>query len=170
MFILPRERDQSRQRLFDALQIPASCAGRPIALCIAPETGRPAMNVKKGQFLSPEENDQCRERKFARAATTKIMLTERGTFFGYNRLVNDMAAISIMKGLGCPVIFDATHSTHSRADWAKLRAADGNLHLILAKAAIAAAQTALYRSPHKPAKKPNPTPLLFMPIEWVENC
>ena len=68
----------------------------------------------------------------------KILLTERGTFFGYNRLVNDMTAISAMKDLGCPVIVDATHSTQQPGGLGTASAGRAEMAPILAKAAVAA--------------------------------
>ena len=93
----------------DCLQIPAFLCRQTDLLWACAETGKP-VNVKKGQFLSPEEMGNVVE-KIRSCANEKIMLTERGTFFGYNRLVNDMTAIAGMKQFGCPVVFDATHST-----------------------------------------------------------
>jgi len=93
----------------DCLQVPAFLCRQTNLLCACGRTEKP-VNVKKGQFLSPEEMNNIVD-KLHECNNQKIMLTERGTFFGYNRLVNDMTSIETMKALGCPVIFDATHST-----------------------------------------------------------
>lgn len=90
------------------LQIPAFLCRQTDLLVAAAQTRR-AVNVKKGQFVSPAEMRHVVD-KLAAAGCTDILLTERGTFFGYGRLVNDMRAIGQMRALGVPVVFDATHS------------------------------------------------------------
>ena len=87
----------------DCLQIPAFLCRQTDLLCACAETGKP-INVKKGQFLSPEEMTNVVD-KIRACHNEQILLTERGTFFGYKRLVNDMTAIPAMKDLGCPVVF-----------------------------------------------------------------
>ena len=90
------------------LQIPAFLARQTNLLVAAARTGR-AVNVKKGQFLSPGDMRHV-VGKLDAAGCHNILLSERGTFFGYGRLVNDMQSIPQMQALGVPVIFDATHS------------------------------------------------------------
>jgi 2-dehydro-3-deoxyphosphooctonate aldolase (KDO 8-P synthase) len=94
--------------VLDAIQIPAFLCRQTDLLMAAGRTGLP-VNVKKGQFLSPWEMGQAVE-KIRSTGNHRILLTERGTFFGYNNLVVDMRSIVILRRLGCPVIFDATHS------------------------------------------------------------
>jgi 2-dehydro-3-deoxyphosphooctonate aldolase (KDO 8-P synthase) len=94
--------------VLDAIQIPAFLCRQTDLLVAAGQTGLP-VNVKKGQFLSPWEMGQAVE-KIRSTGNHRILLTERGTFFGYNNLVVDMRSIVILRRLGCPVIFDATHS------------------------------------------------------------
>jgi 2-dehydro-3-deoxyphosphooctonate aldolase (KDO 8-P synthase) len=94
--------------VLDAIQIPAFLCRQTDLLVAAGRTGLP-INVKKGQFLSPWEMGQAVE-KIRSTGNHRILLTERGTFFGYNNLVVDMRSIVILRRLGCPVIFDATHS------------------------------------------------------------
>jgi 2-dehydro-3-deoxyphosphooctonate aldolase (KDO 8-P synthase) len=94
--------------VLDAIQIPAFLCRQTDLLVAAGRTGLP-VNVKKGQFLSPWEMGQAVE-KIRSTGNHRILLTERGTFFGYNNLVVDMRSIVILRRLGCPVIFDATHS------------------------------------------------------------
>ena len=93
----------------DCLQVPAFLCRQTDLLCACAETGRP-ISVKKGQFLSPAEMGNVVD-KIRACKNDKVILTERGTFFGYNRLVNDMTGIAVMQQFGCPVVFDATHST-----------------------------------------------------------
>lgn len=92
----------------DVLQIPAFLCRQTELLLAAGKTGK-VINVKKGQFLAPEDMKHVAE-KIASTNNTKIMLTERGTTFGYHNLVVDMRGLEIMKQFGYPVIMDATHS------------------------------------------------------------
>ena len=92
----------------DVLQIPAFLCRQTDLLLAAAETGR-VVNVKKGQFLAPWDMKNVVD-KLGGAESGKLLLTERGTSFGYNALVVDMKALPIMRALGCPVIFDGTHS------------------------------------------------------------
>ena len=92
----------------DILQIPAFLCRQTDLIEAAAATGK-IVNLKKGQFLSPAEMGRVAE-KARHAGAKKILLTERGTTFGYNNLVADMRSIPILKRLGFPVIFDATHS------------------------------------------------------------
>jgi len=92
----------------DILQIPAFLCRQTDLLVEAGRTGR-AVNIKKGQFVSPADMRLAAE-KVASTGNEKILLTERGASFGYNNLVVDMRGLAIMKGFGYPVVFDATHS------------------------------------------------------------
>jgi len=92
----------------DALQIPAFLCRQTELLVAAARSGR-AVNVKKGQFLAPEDMKQAVE-KLTGAGCDKILLTERGTTFGYHDLVVDMRGLVTMRALGWPVMYDATHS------------------------------------------------------------
>src|SRR4029079_16352346 len=95
-------------RVCDLLQIPAFLARQTDLLVAAAKTGR-AVNVKKGQFMAPWDMKHVFT-KLEAAGCQNILLCERGTFFGYGRLVNDMRAIPEMRELGAPVGFDAPHS------------------------------------------------------------
>jgi 2-dehydro-3-deoxyphosphooctonate aldolase (KDO 8-P synthase) len=92
----------------DILQIPAFLCRQTDLLVAAGETGR-AVNIKKGQFLSPDDFSHAAQ-KVASTGNDKIILTERGSSFGYNNLVVDMRGLSSMQATGYPVVFDATHS------------------------------------------------------------
>ena len=142
------------------------CLCRQTDLLTACARTNSAVNVKKGQFLSPLEMKNV-VRKIRSAGNEKIMLTERGTFFGYNRLVNDMAAISIMKQFGCPVIFDATHSTQQPGGLANASGGSPELAPILAKAAVAAGANALFIEVHTDPNKAKSDAACIMPIEWL---
>lgn len=92
----------------DVLQIPAFLCRQTDLLVAAGRTGR-VVNIKKGQFVAPADIGRAAD-KVASTGNLKILLTERGTTFGYNNLVVDMRGLATMRGLGWPVIFDATHS------------------------------------------------------------
>ncbi len=95
-------------RVLDAIQIPAFLCRQTDLLVAAAKTGLP-INIKKGQFLAPWDMKHTVQ-KVTAAGNHGILLTERGTFFGYNNLVVDMRSIAVMKGFGFPVVFDGTHS------------------------------------------------------------
>ncbi|OGP75825.1 MAG: 3-deoxy-8-phosphooctulonate synthase [Deltaproteobacteria bacterium RBG_16_49_23] len=98
--------DQAKEVL-DVIQIPAFLCQQTSLLLKAGETGR-VVNIKKGQFVAPE-NMAGAVKKIHSTGNRQVLLTERGTCFGYNKLISDFCSIPIMQGIGCPVIFDATH-------------------------------------------------------------
>jgi 2-dehydro-3-deoxyphosphooctonate aldolase (KDO 8-P synthase) len=103
----PEQADAAAEAV-DILQIPAFLCRQTDLLIAAGRTGR-TVNIKKGQFMSPEDMREAAE-KVASTGNNDILLTERGTTFGYRNLVVDMRGLVIMRRLGWPVIFDATHS------------------------------------------------------------
>jgi 2-dehydro-3-deoxyphosphooctonate aldolase (KDO 8-P synthase) len=153
--------------IVDCLQVPAFLCRQTDLLVACGKTGKP-VNVKKGQFMSPEEMKNAVE-KIRSTGNEKILLTERGTFFGYNRLVNDMTAIPAMKKLGCPVIFDATHSTQQPGGLGNATAGTRDMAPVLAKAAIAAGADGLFLEVHTDPKTAKSDATTIIPIEWVEN-
>jgi len=103
-----RETDvEPAAQVLDILQIPAYLCQQTSLLFAAGKAGKP-VNVKKGQFISPEGMKGAVD-KLKHVGCERILLTERGSSFGYNRLVSDIRSIPIMKDLGCPVVYDATH-------------------------------------------------------------
>jgi 2-dehydro-3-deoxyphosphooctonate aldolase (KDO 8-P synthase) len=151
----------------DCLQVPAFLCRQTDLLCACGRTGKP-VNVKKGQFLSPAEMKNVVE-KIRACGNEKIILTERGTFFGYNRLVNDMTSIEIMKRLGCPVVFYATHSTQQPGGLGDASAGRPEMAPILAKAAIAAGANGLFIEVHTEPEKAKSDAASIMPIGWLED-
>lgn len=119
----------------DVLQIPAFLARQTDLLQACGRTGR-TINVKKGQFMSPQEMGNAVE-KIRSTGNNSVMLCERGTFFGYNRLVNDFTGLAEMKMFGCPVVFDITHSTQMPAAQGNLSGGNPHHSPLLARAAIA---------------------------------
>ena len=151
----------------DCLQIPAFLCRQTDLLCACAQTGKP-VNVKKGQFLSPDEMINVVD-KIRACRNNKIMLTERGTFFGYSQLVNDMTAIDTMKKLGCPVIFDATHSTQQPGGLGNASAGRREMAPVLAKAAIAAGANGLFIEVHIEPEEAKSDAACIMPISWLED-
>lgn len=135
-------------KMVDLLQIPAFLARQTDLLEAAAATGRP-VNVKKGQFMAPWDmnNVVAKLQDFGAAGT---ILTERGTTFGYGRLVNDFRAIPQMQETGAPVVFDATHSVQlpSAGEGGKTTAGQREMVPTLAKAAVAAGCDALFLETH----------------------
>lgn len=133
-------------RVVDLLQIPAFLCRQTDLLLAAAATGRP-VNVKKGQFLAPWD---CRNivEKLRAAGASGIVLTERGTSFGYNTLVVDMAGLPVMRSFGVPVVFDATHS--AQRPGAAGTASGGTREAIpyLARAAVAAGVDGVFLEVH----------------------
>ncbi len=95
------------KEVLDVIQIPAFLCQQTSLLLKAGETGK-VINIKKGQFVAPE-NMAGAVKKIHSTGNRQVLLTERGTCFGYNKLISDFCSIPIMQGIGCPVIFDATH-------------------------------------------------------------
>jgi 2-dehydro-3-deoxyphosphooctonate aldolase (KDO 8-P synthase) len=160
------EQAEPVSKVVDCLQVPAFLCRQTDLLCACAETGK-AVNVKKGQFLSPAEMANAVEKIRARG-NDQILLTERGTFFGYNRLVNDMAAIDQMKHLGCPVVFDATHSTQQPGGLGLASGGQRQLAPILARAAFAAGANGLFIEVHIEPANAKCDGATIMPIDWVE--
>jgi 2-dehydro-3-deoxyphosphooctonate aldolase (KDO 8-P synthase) len=141
----------------DLLQIPAFLCRQTDLLQAAAATGR-AVNVKKGQFVAPWDMKHAVD-KLSSGGCQNILLCERGSFFGYGRLVNDMAALPQMRALGVPVIFDATHSVQQPGGLGG--ATGGNRELIepLARAATAIGIDGLFFETHpEPDKSPSDGP------------
>ncbi len=130
----------------DLLQIPAFLARQTDLLVAAAKTGR-AVNVKKGQFMAPWDMRNVVD-KLTASGCRNVLLCERGTFFGYGRLVNDMRALPQMRALGVPVIFDATHSVQEPGGLGA--ATGGNREMVepLARAATAMGVDGLFFEVH----------------------
>ena len=130
----------------DLLQIPAFLARQTDLLEAAAATGRP-LNVKKGQFMAPWDMKHV-VAKVNESGTGGLLLTERGTTFGYGRLINDMRAIPQMQAAGAPVVFDATHSVQLPSAGAGVSSGEREMVPYLAKAAVAAGCDALFLEVH----------------------
>jgi 2-dehydro-3-deoxyphosphooctonate aldolase (KDO 8-P synthase) len=141
----------------DMLQIPAFLCRQTDILLAAARTGR-AVNVKKGQFVAPADMRHPVAKLLA-GGCLDILLCERGTFFGYGRLVNDFAGLPVMRALGVPVIFDATHSVQCPASLGDATGGDRTLVEPLARAAAAVGIDGVFFETHpEPDKSPSDGP------------
>jgi 2-dehydro-3-deoxyphosphooctonate aldolase (KDO 8-P synthase) len=150
----------------DMLQIPAFLCRQTDLIAAAVRTGR-IVNIKKGQFLSPEEMGHV-VGKAKSAGGKKLLITERGTTFGYHNLVADMRSIPIMRRFGFPVIFDATHSVQLPGGSGDRSAGQREFAPVLARSALAAGASGLFIETHPDpdhalSDGPNMIPLAAMP-------
>lgn len=144
------------------LQIPAFLARQTDLLVAAARTGR-AVNVKKGQFLAPADMQHVVD-KLADSGCSNVLLCERGTFFGYGRLVTDMRAIPLMQQFAVPVVFDATHSVQEPGGRGGTTGGQRAMVEPLARAAMAIGAEGLFCETHpdpdhSPSDGPNMVPL-----------
>jgi len=133
-------------KVVDIIQIPAFLCRQTDLLVAAAMTGK-VLNIKKAQFLSPEDMahvaEKCRE-----AGNGRVLLCERGTMMGYHQLVVDMRSLVTMRALGCPVVFDATHSVQKPGTLGGVSGGDRSMALPLARAAAAVGIDALFVETH----------------------
>lgn len=148
----------------DALQIPAFLSRQTALLVAAARSGR-AVNVKKGQFLAPEDMRQVVD-KLTEAGCSKLMLTERGTTFGYGDLVVDMRGLVVMRELGWPVLYDATHSLQ-RPGGAET-AGDRRFAFPLMRAAIACGVDGLFFEAHPDPARAKSDAATQLPLEQAD--
>jgi len=146
-----KEDIKSAAEVLDIIQIPALLSRQTDLLITAGKTGKP-INIKKGQFLAPDDVYYLVE-KIKSTGNNKIIITERGTSFGYHNLVNDMRAIPIMKSFGYPVIYDATHSVQLPGGNKGISGGNRKMIPYLARAAVAAGADGVFFEVHpKPEK------------------
>jgi 2-dehydro-3-deoxyphosphooctonate aldolase (KDO 8-P synthase) len=150
----------------DILQIPAFLCRQTDLLIAAGETGC-AVNVKKGQFLAPWDMPHVAA-KIAATGNDRILLTERGSSFGYNTLVADLRSLPIMARTGYPVVFDATHSVQQPGGQGAASGGQREFAPVLARAALAIGVAAAFIETHPdpdhaPSDGPNMIPLRQMP-------
>jgi 2-dehydro-3-deoxyphosphooctonate aldolase (KDO 8-P synthase) len=158
------EREQCKpvSEAVDVLQIPAFLCRQTDLLVAAAETGR-AVNVKKGQFLAPWDMKNV-VAKITAAGNANVLVTERGVSFGYNTLVSDMRALPILAEIGCPVVFDATHSVQQPGGQGTASGGERRFVPVLARAAVAVGVAAVFMETHQdpdraPSDGPNMVPL-----------
>jgi 2-dehydro-3-deoxyphosphooctonate aldolase (KDO 8-P synthase) len=146
----------------DVLQIPAFLCRQTDLLLAAGRTGK-AVNVKKGQFLAPWDMKNV-VAKVLSAGNPNVMACERGASFGYNTLVSDMRALPIMGEIGCPVVFDATHSVQQPGGQGTTSGGQREFVPVLARAAVAVGVAAVFMETHPdpdhaPSDGPNMVPM-----------
>ena len=147
----------------DIIQIPAFLCRQTDIILSAGKTNLP-INVKKGQFLSPLEVKNI-VKKFLSSGNKKLLLTERGTTFGYNNLVSDMRSIPIMKRTGFPVIYDATHSVQLPGGEGSSSGGQSEFVSVLAKAAVTAGISGLFIETHENPKNAPSDGLNMIPLK-----
>ena len=150
----------------DILQIPAFLCRQTDLLVAAAQTGA-VVNVKKGQFLAPWDMKHVAD-KLVQSGNQRVLLTERGTSFGYNTLVSDMRSLPQMRSTGFPVIFDATHSVQQPGGLGGASGGQREFVSVLARAAVAVGVDGLFMEAHNdpdnaPSDGPNMVPLDQMP-------
>jgi 2-dehydro-3-deoxyphosphooctonate aldolase (KDO 8-P synthase) len=142
----PAEAEAAGQ-VVDVVQIPAFLCRQTDLLTAAAASGK-VVNVKKGQFLSPWDMKNVVE-KVRSAGNPRVLLTERGSCFGYNNLVVDMKSLEVMRGLGCPVVFDATHSAQLPGGLGHASGGQREFVPVLARAAVAAGVDGVFFEVHE---------------------
>jgi 2-dehydro-3-deoxyphosphooctonate aldolase (KDO 8-P synthase) len=153
----------------DILQIPAFLCRQTDLLVAAGRTGR-IVNIKKGQFVAPQDMRLAID-KVASTGNTRILTTERGASFGYHNLVVDMRSLAILRGFGCPVVFDATHSVQLPGGAGDASGGQPQFIETLARAAAAAGIDALFVEVHEAPQRaksdgPNALPLEALAGLW----
>ncbi|MBU1347506.1 MAG: 3-deoxy-8-phosphooctulonate synthase [Alphaproteobacteria bacterium] len=156
--------DQAREaaQAVDVLQIPAFLSRQTDLLLAAATTGK-AINIKKGQFLAPWDMKNVIA-KVVGAGNPNVMACERGASFGYNTLVSDMRALPVLRDIGCPVVFDATHSVQQPGGQGTSSGGQREFVPVLARAAVAVGVDAVFMETHQdpdhaPSDGPNMVPL-----------
>ncbi len=137
----------------DVLQTPAFLCRQTNFIVAVSSQGKP-VNIKKGQFLSPWEMQNVVD-KARSTGNEHIMVCERGFSFGYNNLVSDMRSLAVMRGTGCPVVFDATHSVQLPGGQGNSSGGQREFVPVLARAAVAAGVAGIFMETH-----PNPAEAL----------
>lgn len=156
---------QAAGQVVDILQIPAFLCRQTDLLLAAGATGA-AVNVKKGQFLAPEDMAQVAA-KIASTGNERILLTERGTSFGYHTLINDFRALPMMARIGWPVIFDATHSVQQPGGLGGASGGQREFAPALGKAALAVGCAAVFAECHDDPDRAPSDGLVMLPLAWM---
>ncbi|MFO1324142.1 MAG: 3-deoxy-8-phosphooctulonate synthase [Burkholderiales bacterium] len=131
----------------DVLQTPAFLCRQTDFIQAVAASGKP-VNIKKGQFLAPEDMRQVVAKAKAASGADNILVCERGASFGYHNLVSDMRSLAIMRATGCPVVFDATHSVQLPGGQGTTSGGQREFVPVLARAAVAAGVAGLFMETH----------------------
>jgi 2-dehydro-3-deoxyphosphooctonate aldolase (KDO 8-P synthase) len=151
----------------DVLQTPAFLCRQTDFIRAAASAGKP-VNIKKGQFLSPQEMKNVVDKAKEASGSDNVLVCERGFSFGYGNLVSDMRSLSIMRNTGCPVVFDATHSVQLPGGQGTASGGERQFIPVLARAAVASGIAGLFMETHPQPERalsdgPNAWPLPLMP-------
>ena len=150
-YIHKEEEAKPAAEIADVLQIPAFLCRQTDLLVAAAKTEK-IVNIKKGQFLAPSQMKSIAQ-KVIDSGNDKILITERGTTFGYNNLVSDMRSIKIIQDMGYPVVFDATHSVQLPGGAGESSSGEREFAPLLAKSAVAAGAKCLFFEIHPEPEK-----------------
>ena len=151
----------------DVIQIPAFLCRQTDLLLAAAERGLP-VHLKKGQFVAPADMKNAVE-KIRSRGNPRVMLCERGSCFGYNNLVVDFRSIPIMRQLGCPVIFDVTHSTQRPGGMGERSGGDRPMGPVLAAAAVAAGADGVFIETHPEPDKALSDSATMLPLDSLQS-
>jgi len=156
----------SAAAVVDVLQTPAFLCRQTDFIQAVAAAGRP-VNIKKGQFLAPEDMKQVVAKAKAASGADNILVCERGASFGYHNLVSDMRSLAIMRDTGCPVVFDATHSVQLPGGQGTASGGQREFVPVLARAAVAAGVAGVFMETHPRPEEalsdgPNAWPLPLM--------
>jgi 2-dehydro-3-deoxyphosphooctonate aldolase (KDO 8-P synthase) len=158
---------QPAAEVADILQIPAFLCRQTDLLLEAGRTGR-IVNIKKGQFVAPQDMRLAAD-KVASTGNTRILLTERGTSFGYHNLVVDMRGLTIMRGLGWPVVYDATHSVQLPGGAGQVSGGQPQFIATLARAAVAVGVDGLFVEVHEAPENALSDGTNALPLDRLES-
>ena len=151
--------------VLDIIQIPAFLCRQTDLLIAAGQSGK-CVNIKKGQFMTPEQMKDA-VAKVASTGNEKVLLTERGSCFGYGQLINDMTAITIMQEFA-PVVFDVTHSTQRPGAAGGSSGGKAEFGLLLARAAVAAGADGLFIETHPEPRRAKCDAATMLPLNQLE--
>jgi 2-dehydro-3-deoxyphosphooctonate aldolase (KDO 8-P synthase) len=157
---------EAAARAVDVLQTPAFLCRQTDFIRAAASAGRP-VNIKKGQFLSPQEMKNVVDKAREASQADNVLVCERGFSFGYGNLVSDMRSLAIMRDTGCPVVFDATHSVQLPGGLGQASGGQREFIPVLARAAVASGISGLFMETHPAPERalsdgPNAWPLDLM--------
>ncbi len=163
---------EAAAEVVDVLQTPAFLCRQTDFIRAVASAGKP-VNIKKGQFLAPEDMQQVVAKAKAASGADNILVCERGASFGYHNLVSDMRSLAILRATGCPVVFDATHSVQLPGGQGTSSGGQREFVPVLARAAVAAGVSGVFMETHPQPEKalsdgPNAWPLPRM-RELVET-
>jgi 2-dehydro-3-deoxyphosphooctonate aldolase (KDO 8-P synthase) len=158
---------QMAGEILDIIQIPAFLCRQTDLIVAAAKTGK-VVNVKKGQFMAPGDVGGI-IKKMQESGNSNLLLTERGVSFGYNNLISDFRSLAIMRALGYPVVFDATHSVQKPGGLGTSSGGESQYIPLLARCAVAAGVDAIFLETHPDPSKALSDGPNTLPLKNLEN-